>query len=124
MSRLVGAIIEASHDDAGIIWPEAVAPFKATILNLRVGDAKCDAVCEDLYARFGGEMLLDDRDERAGGKFADADLMGLPWQIIVGPRGAAAGTVELKRRADGAREELSMEAALAKMNDGSTASAV
>ena len=124
VSRLVGAIIEASHDDAGIIWPEAVAPFKATILNLRVGDAKCDAVCEDLYARFGGEMLLDDRDERAGGKFADADLMGLPWQIIVGPRGAAAGTVELKRRADGAREELSMEAALAKMNDGSTASAV
>ena len=115
VSRLVGAIIEASHDEAGIIWPEAVAPYRATILNLRVGDGKCDAVCEDLYARLGGQVLLDDRDERAGGKFADADLMGLPWQIIVGPRGAAAGTVELKHRATGERSEMPVESALAKV---------
>jgi prolyl-tRNA synthetase len=115
VSRLVGAIIEASHDEAGIIWPDAVAPFRASILNLRSGDAKCDALCNDIYARLGGEALLDDRDERAGGKFADADLMGLPWQIIVGPRGAAAGVVELKRRATGERVELSLDAALGKV---------
>jgi prolyl-tRNA synthetase len=115
VSRLVGAIIEASHDEAGIIWPESVAPFRASILNLRVGDAKCDALCEDIYAKLGGNALLDDRDERAGGKFADADLMGLPWQIIVGPRGAAAGTVELKRRSTGERQDLPVEAALGKL---------
>jgi prolyl-tRNA synthetase len=115
VSRLVGAIIEASHDDAGIIWPDSVAPFRASILNLRVGDAKCDALCEDIYAKLGGNALLDDRDERAGGKFADADLMGLPWQIIVGPRGAAAGTVELKRRSTGERQDLPVEAALGKL---------
>jgi prolyl-tRNA synthetase len=115
VSRLVGAIIEASHDEAGIIWPDSIAPFRAAILNLRVGDAKCDHICEDLYAHFGGQALLDDRDERAGAKFADADLMGHPWQIIVGPRGAASGTVELKRRRDGAREEMSVGSALAKI---------
>jgi prolyl-tRNA synthetase len=112
VSRLVGAIIEASHDEAGIIWPDSIAPYRAAILNLRVGDAACDRICEDIYGRFGGAALLDDRDERAGGKFADADLMGHPWQIIVGPRGAASGTVELKRRATGMREELSLESAL------------
>ena len=115
VSRLVGAIIEASHDAAGIIWPASVAPFPACILNLRVGDAACDATCEAAYARFGGRALLDDRDERAGAKFADADLMGHPWQIIVGPRSAAAGRVELKNRATGAREELALEDALARV---------
>jgi len=115
VSRLVGSIIEASHDEAGIIWPAAVAPFRAAILNLRVGDAGCDRVCEDIYAKFGGAALLDDRDERAGGKFADADLMGHPWQIIVGPRGVAAGTVELKNRATGTREEVSVESALSRV---------
>ena len=115
ISRLVGAIIEASHDEAGIVWPDSVAPFRAAILNLRVGDAACDALCADIYGRFGGTAVLDDRDERAGAKFADADLMGHPWQIIVGPRGAAAGTVELKRRETGQREELSLDAALAKV---------
>jgi prolyl-tRNA synthetase len=115
VSRLVGAIIEASHDEAGIIWPDSIAPYRAAILNLRVGDAACDRICEDIYGRFGGAALLDDRDERAGGKFADADLMGHPWQIIVGPRGAASGTVELKRRATGMREELSLESALARV---------
>ncbi len=115
VSRLVGAVIEASHDEAGIIWPEAIAPFRAAILNLKPGDAACDGLCERLYARFGAAALYDDREERAGVKFADADLLGHPWQIIVGPRGAAAGKVELKRRVDGAREEVSPEAALAKL---------
>ncbi len=115
VSRLVGAVIEASHDDNGIIWPDSVAPYKAAILNLKVGDAACDAICEKLYAAFGGNALYDDRSDRAGAKFADADLMGHPWQIVVGPRGAAAGTVELKRRATGERTELSVEEALAKI---------
>ena len=115
VSRLVGAVIEASHDDNGIIWPDSIAPFAAAILNLKSGDAACDRLCEDLYARFGRAALYDDRAERAGVKFADADLMGHPWQIIVGPRGAAAGRVELKRRATGERVELSPEDALAKI---------
>jgi prolyl-tRNA synthetase len=112
VSRLVGAVIEASHDEAGIIWPDAVAPFSAAILNLRRGDAACDALCEGLYAKLGPAALYDDREERAGAKFADADLMGHPWQIIVGPRGAAAGKVELKRRATGERSEVSPDEAL------------
>jgi prolyl-tRNA synthetase len=115
VSRLVGAVIEASHDAAGIIWPDSVAPFKAAILNLRQGDAACDAICESLYAKLGAAALYDDRGERAGAKFADADLMGHPWQILVGPRGAAAGKVELKRRATGERFELGPEEALARI---------
>jgi prolyl-tRNA synthetase len=115
VSRLVGAIIEASHDEAGIIWPEPVAPFRAAILNLKPGDAACDGLSERLYAALGAAALYDDRDERPGVKFADADLLGHPWQIIVGPRGAAAGKVELKHRASGEREELSPEAALARI---------
>ncbi|HYZ62409.1 MAG TPA: proline--tRNA ligase [Acetobacteraceae bacterium] len=115
VSRLVGAVIEASHDEAGIIWPDSVAPFRAAILNLKQGDAACDRVCEQAYAHFDGEALYDDRDERAGPKFADADLMGHPWQIVVGPRGAASGTVELKRRATGERQDLSLESALARI---------
>jgi prolyl-tRNA synthetase len=111
VSRLVGAVIEASHDEAGIIWPDSIAPFKAAILNLRRGDAACDAMCEALYAKLGSAALYDDREERAGAKFADADLMGHPWQIIVGPRGAAAGKVELKRRATGERSEASPDEA-------------
>jgi prolyl-tRNA synthetase len=106
VSRLVGALIEANHDAQGIVWPDSVAPFPAAILNLKQGDAACDALCEALYAQFAGEALYDDREERAGVKFADADLLGHPWQIVVGPRGAALGRVELKRRASGAREEI------------------
>jgi len=112
VSRLVGALIEAHHDDAGIKWPDSVAPFRAAILNLKQADPATQALCEQAYAAMPGQALYDDRDERAGVKFADADLMGHPWQIIVGPRGAAAGTVELKRRATGARQELPLEAAL------------
>jgi len=116
VSRLVGAVIEASHDEAGIIWPDSIAPFKAAILNLRRGDAACDAMCEALYAKLGSAALYDDREDRAGVKFNDADLMGHPWQIIVGPRGAAAGKVELKRRASGERSEHTPEEALARIS--------
>ncbi|MDE2319691.1 MAG: proline--tRNA ligase [Rhodospirillales bacterium] len=115
VSRLVGAIIEAKHDEAGIIWPDSIAPFKAAILNLRQGDATTDALCEKIYASFGSDALYDDREERAGAKFAEADLLGHPWQIIIGPRGAANGMVELKRRATGERFELPVEEALAKV---------
>ncbi len=118
VSRLVGAIIEASHDENGIIWPDPVAPFAVGLINLKAGDAECDAACEDLYGRLeaaGIEVLYDDRAERAGAKFADMDLIGLPWQLVVGPRGVKAGTVELKRRATGEREELAADAALAKI---------
>jgi prolyl-tRNA synthetase len=115
VSRLVGAIIEASHDEAGIIWPDSVAPFRAAILDLRAGDAATGAITQDIYAKLAGNALLDDRDERAGAKFADADLMGLPWQIIVGPKGAARGVVEVKRRATGERHEVSVEDALGKI---------
>ncbi len=116
VSRLVGAIIEASHDDAGIIWPDSVAPWAAGLLNLKVGDPACDAICADIYAKLPGKILYDDRPDRAGAKFADADLMGHPWQIIVGPRGAANGMVELKRRATGERSELSVADAVARVS--------
>ncbi|MCF8481810.1 MAG: proline--tRNA ligase [Rhodospirillum sp.] len=115
VSRLIGAIIEASHDDNGIIWPKEVAPFAAGLVNLKSGNAETDAVCADIYDRFrarGSEVLYDDTDERAGAKFANMDLIGLPWQIIVGPKGVAKGVVELKNRATGERDELSLDAAL------------
>jgi prolyl-tRNA synthetase len=115
VSRLVGAIIEASHDDAGIIWPGPVAPFDISLINLKKGDAKTDAACEELYAKLtaaGKDVLYDDTDDRPGAKFATHDLIGNPWQIIVGPRGLEKEIVELKNRATGAREELSTEAGL------------
>ncbi len=114
-SRLVAAIIEASHDEAGIVWPEPVAPFKVAILNLKQGAADTDAACEQLYRDLtakGVEVLYDDRDERAGGKFATADLIGIPWQVLIGPKGLAEGKVEVKKRADGTREMMSPAAAL------------
>jgi prolyl-tRNA synthetase len=118
VSRLVGAIIEAHHDSLGIVWPDSLAPFRVGLVNLRAGDAACDAACDDLYAKLrnaGVETLYDDRNERAGAKFADMDLIGLPWRLVVGPRGLAQGKVELKRR-DGAKaEEVSVDAALARV---------
>jgi prolyl-tRNA synthetase len=114
-SRLVAAIIEAFHDDAGIQWPEAVAPFKVVILNLKQGDAATDAACEGLYRDLTGkgvEALYHDLDERPGSKFATADLIGVPWQVVVGPKGLSAGTFEVKKRADGSRENLSPAATL------------
>ena len=118
VSRLLGAIIEASHDEDGIIWPESVAPFKVGLINLKSGDADTDAACAKLYAtltKAGVEVLYDDRDERAGAKFSGMDLIGLPWQLVVGPRGLKNGVVELKERATGNREELSTEAAVKKL---------
>ena len=118
VSRLVGAIIEASHDDKGIIWPEGVTPFPVGIVNLKQGDGGTDAACEGLYKALiakGLEPLYDDRDERAGAKFATMDLIGLPWRITVGPRGLAAGKVELTSRRSGVSEEMSPEAAVARL---------
>ena len=118
VSRLMGAIIEASHDKDGIIWPDAVAPFKVALLNLRADDAACAAAADAIYARLeaaGVEVLYDDREERGGAKFATADLTGVPWQLVVAPKGVAAGTVELKRRGAGTREELSVDAAVAQL---------
>jgi len=118
VSRLVGAIIEANHDEAGIIWPESVAPFRAGLINLRAGDAKCAAAADELYAKLNGagvETLYDDRDESAGAKFAAMDLIGLPWQLVVGPRGLEKGVVELKHRKTGAKQELPPDAALGKI---------
>ena len=118
VSRLVGGIIAASHDDDGIIWPESVAPFKVGLINLKVGDDECDKACEDLYRQLqdaGIEVLLDDRDARAGAKFADMDLIGLPWQVVIGPKAVEAGVVEFKNRASGYRQEISAEAAIAQL---------
>jgi prolyl-tRNA synthetase len=116
VSRLVGAVIEASHDENGIIWPESVAPFKVGVINLKVTAPDCSKACEEAYTKLreaGVEVLYDDRDERAGGKFADMDLIGLPWQLAVGPRGLKDGIVELKCRADGERSTMQIDDAKA-----------
>ena len=118
VSRLLGAIIEASHDDKGIIWPEGVTPFHCGIVNLRQGDEAADAECNRIYAALvaaGLEPLYDDTNERAGGKFATMDLIGLPWRITVGPRGLKNGVVELTSRRTGESEELSPESAVQKV---------
>jgi len=115
VSRLLGAIIEASHDEAGVIWPDAVAPFGVGIINMRPGDAATDAACDEAYKALtaaGREPLYHDGDDRPGAKFATMDLIGLPWQLIIGPRGLAEGTVEVKRRATGERQNLPMADAL------------
>ena len=118
VSRLMGAIIEASHDAAGIVWPASVAPFDIGLINLRVDDPACTAVAHDLQARLeaaGRTVLHDDRDARGGEKFATMDLIGLPWQVVIGPKGVAAGTVEIKHRSSGEKQEASMESAMAKL---------
>jgi len=120
VSRLVGAISEASHDENGIVWPEGVTPFHAGIVNLKQGDASTDSACEGIYDALtaeGLEPLYDDRKERAGGKFATMDLIGLPWRITVGPRGLQNGKVELTSRRTGEAEEMSPEAAIARLKD-------
>jgi prolyl-tRNA synthetase len=118
VSRLLGAIIEASHDDKGIIWPEGVTPFHCGIVNLKLGDDATDAACEHIYKALkllGLDPLYDDRDERAGAKFATMDLIGLPWRITVGPRGLKNGVVELTSRRTGVSEEISAEDAVARI---------
>ncbi|MCT4576076.1 MULTISPECIES: proline--tRNA ligase [Donghicola] len=120
VSRLLGAIIEASHDENGIIWPEGVTPFHVGIVNLKQGDEETDGACESLYAELvaaGFEPLYDDRKERAGAKFATMDLIGLPWRITIGPRGLKNGVVELTSRRTGESEELSPEAAVQKIKE-------
>jgi prolyl-tRNA synthetase len=117
VSRLVGALIEANHDDAGIIWPESVAPFRLGLINLRAADAKCRTAADDLYAKLRGaglDVLYDDRDESPGAKFAAMDLIGLPDQLIIGPRGLAAGTIECKNRRSSERQDLPLDAAVAR----------
>src|SRR6202040_3345663 len=111
VSRLVGALIEANHDDAGIIWPESVAPFRLGLINLRPADDKCRAAADDIYSKLrnaGVEVLYDDRDESPGAKFAAMDLIGLPDQLIIGPRGLAGGIIEWKHRRTGPRQALPM----------------
>ncbi|MCB1885171.1 MAG: proline--tRNA ligase [Geminicoccaceae bacterium] len=118
VSRLVGALIEANHDAAGIVWPESVAPFKVGIVTIRHDDEAANALAEDLYRKLTGagvEVLWDDRDERAGAKFATMDLIGLPHQVTVGPRGAKSGRVEVKDRRGGAKDELSLDAAIERL---------
>lgn len=118
VSRLVGALIEANHDDNGIIWPEAVAPYKVGLINLRARDEVCTAACDTLYKKLEDtriEVLYDDRDVGAGAKFADMDLIGLPWQVIVGPKGLDKGVYELKNRRTGDRVELGLEDLLEKL---------
>ena len=115
VSRLVGGIIEASHDDRGIIWPRAVAPFDVAVVNLKAGDETCDSCAEDLYAKLqaaDADPLYDDRDDRPGAKLAAIDLIGIPWQIVVGPRGMANGIVEVKNRRTGEAVEVSPDSAL------------
>jgi prolyl-tRNA synthetase len=118
VSRLVAAIIEASHDDNGIIWPESVAPFRVGLINLRPGDVNCEEACNLIYNTLTAKevpILYDDTDERPGGKFASMDLIGTPWQIIVGPKGLERNVVELKSRKTGEKQEVSVESALAKL---------
>jgi prolyl-tRNA synthetase len=115
VSRLVGALIEANHDDAGITWPPSVAPFRLGLINLRPADQRCREAADDLYGKLlaaGVEVLYDDRDESPGAKFATMDLIGLPEQLVIGPRGLAAGTIEMKHRRSGERRDVSVEAAL------------
>jgi prolyl-tRNA synthetase len=112
LTRVVPAIIEASHDDDGIVWPVSVAPFEAVVINLKMGDTVCDVACETLYADLnaaGIDTLYDDRDLGAGGKFATADLIGIPFQVILGPRGLKEGKAEIKHRATGERETLPLK---------------
>jgi prolyl-tRNA synthetase len=121
VSRLVAAIIEASHDEAGIIWPDSVAPFSVGLINLKPGDPATDAAANGLYERLekaGISVLYDDVDARAGAKFASMDLIGLPWQVVVGPKGVERGEVEVKRRATGAKESLSFDAAVNRLLAG------
>jgi prolyl-tRNA synthetase len=118
VSRLVGALIEANHDDTGIIWPESVAPFRVGLINLRPADTRCRGAADELYGKLlaaGVEVLYDDRDESPGAKFAAMDLIGLPDQLVIGPRGVAAGTIELKHRRSGERQDVSTDIVLARL---------
>ena len=116
VSRLVGAIIEANHDDRGIVWPESVAPFHVGLINLKSDHENCRKVCDVAYSKLtrgGVEVLYDDTEDRAGAKFAKMDLIGLPWQLIIGPKGLANDKVELRSRAGEVNKDMSLDNALA-----------
>ncbi len=118
VSRLVGAIIEASHDEKGIIWPESVAPFFLGLINLNTKDTECNRICEEIYEKLTDariEILYDETEERPGAKFAKMDLIGLPWKLVVGPKGVAEGRVELSNRKTGESQMLSKEVACAEL---------
>jgi prolyl-tRNA synthetase len=115
VSRLAGAIIEASHDEKGVIWPDAVAPFNAAVVNLRNDDAAVSAACEDAYGKLmnaGVDVLYDDTAERPGAKLSTLELIGVPMAIVIGPKGVKAGVVEVKNRKAGTTQEMSLEAAV------------
>jgi prolyl-tRNA synthetase len=117
-SRILGTIAEVLSDEHGLVWPENVAPYKVGIVNLKQGHAETDKICEDAYAKLtkaGVTAIYDDRDASVGVKFADMDLLGMPWQLVVGPRGLEKGVVEVKNRASGERQELNPENALNKL---------
>ena len=119
VSRLVGGIIEASHDSAGIIWPESVAPFDIGLINIKAGDAEADAACDKIYKALtakGKEVLYDDRNQPGGAKFATMDLIGLPWQIIIGPRGLKDGVAEVKNRRTGEKENVNLDQVVARFS--------
>ena len=121
VSRLVGGIIEASHDENGVIWPKEVAPFDAIVINLRAGDEACDSACEEAYAKLaasGLDVAYDDRDERPGAKLSTYELIGVPKALVIGPRGLKNGVVELKDRASGATKEVSLDEALNALTAG------
>ena len=116
--RFIITVIEASHDENGIIWPVSVAPFEVTLINLKSGDAECDAANEKPYGQLhaaGIDVLYDDRATGAGQKFATSDLIGIPFQLIVGPRGLASGEVEIKHRKSGERETIGVEDAVSRL---------
>jgi len=118
VSRLVGGIIEACHDENGIVWPESVAPFQVGLINMRVGDEGCDKACGELYEKLeaaGIETLYDDTDDRAGAKFARMELIGLPWQLVIGPKGLEKGVIEVKNRKTGEKIELPFDEVIAKV---------
>jgi prolyl-tRNA synthetase len=120
LTRIIPAIIEASHDEDGIIWPVSVAPFEVVLINLKSGDAECDAANQKLYDQLGAaglDVLYDDRETGAGGKFATADLIGIPYQLIVGPRGLKSGEVEIKHRKTGERETVEIGHAVSRLKD-------
>jgi prolyl-tRNA synthetase len=117
-TRLAAALIEANHDENGPIWPEAIAPFRVGLINLKVGDANCDGACARIYASLqkgGVDVLYDDRDERPGAKFATMDLVGAPHQVIVGPKSIGERNAEVKTRLGGERELMSLDAAIARL---------
>ncbi|MFJ4679227.1 proline--tRNA ligase [Kitasatospora sp. NPDC088783] len=116
IERAIAAIVEAHHDEKGIVWPAAVAPFEVAVVPIGKNDEQTAAVVDDLYAQLRAEridVVLDDRDERPGVKFADIELVGIPYRITVGPRGLKEGVVEVTTRATGETAQVPVVSAAA-----------